>query len=728
VRLGAAEARSLLLLVREAAALATNHEIKDELQLARKFLEDATSNRGGGEETQVISFSRVREILRTIIDEPRGESKDLLEKVAKGLGLLEELATQGFPIGLRPRMETAFGLHTATFDTLQGTVTVNLPDDIAAGDVISGTVIAEAKGKDTTEQAKNRDELNGYVVELEKQEATPGDQPARWQIPKAATTARLVLRSKGGRELAHLPIPVAKHSGGVNLEKNKDLKALQDGAVFQTPTVGQAGRALEIKGAFDGDAQSTGVMISGRPVRVLAESPRKVVAQGVDQVGRSEIEVAEQGKVVAKGTFVNVGVRLSAGKLNLLKGEQTNLTLTLLGLDNLQAPMSLQLDNRTPAVVRMTGGDNQLLLIHPKEVQGSSYTTTRVLTGVQPGGFVINATVVSNQTSASGTAAGLPSPGPDRQASNPTSGSTPIDRRNVNRPERPVTTQPSQGGEFGPDGEPRTGGGSRPVEPFRGRFRVTLNGFSVNHETADDRFERDGPGDEVTLVSHVATVESGSRLNRIIWGNIFTSVMGAQPQNEIRAGSASDRGGLRRGDGFPTAAPALRTTALNPGIPPTILFEGELVQGQNAAFIMPSIWEWDGLSRRELHDRYADAMDGARSNIIGFVGRLIQRPPPLQLQNYLLRGSVMGLGNIATIGHGPLGLGEVNNRPIGMLPVEGGFGFTPRVLILTYDAAREFARTDAGRGRGVIVVHYVDDAALEGSYSLFLQIEQVDVM
>ncbi len=39
-----------------------------------------------------------------------------------------------------PKIETSFGLYTTKFDTLEGTVTVNLPDDLAAGDTISGTV------------------------------------------------------------------------------------------------------------------------------------------------------------------------------------------------------------------------------------------------------------------------------------------------------------------------------------------------------------------------------------------------------------------------------------------------------------------------------------------------------------------------------------------------------------------------------------------------------------
>jgi hypothetical protein len=740
------EKRSLLLLVREAdnlireaAAITGNDDMKAELRLARRALADES----GKPDISLMRFSRSREILRRIIDEQQGEAADFQEKIAEALRRIE-VARSGGGAG-KATVDTAFGLHTATFETLQGTVAVNLPDDLQAGDTISGTVIAEPSGKSEAEQAKNQSELNGYVVQIEQEEVTTEKQYANLIIPAVATSIPVILKNSKGEEVARLQVRVEKQSGQFSPHQGREKSSAkfpgvgsgsgeaQEGLLpaYQTPSAGQAGKPIIVKGPFDGNYETSRVSIASRSARVLAESPRQVVVQSPsDVVGKANIEVSEQGKTVASSSYQNIAVRLSAEKLNMIRGEQTTLTVTVLGAaepdtqsPEWQGPITVELVNQTPWVVRMSGGDRQLLLINPQDSPGGTHRTTRTLTGVQAGGFSINATVVANQGVAGGRKnVGLPSPGPDRQPSNPTSASTPIDRRNVNRPEPPLTPQ---SGELGPDGEPRSSGGSRPVDPFRGRFRVIVNGFTVNHQTADGVFERDGAGDEVTLITYVATVDRGSRFNRIIWGDIFSSVMGAQPQNQVRAGSASGNGGLRTGDSFPSASPARRITPLTTGIPATILFEGELVQGQNAAFILPSLWEWDGLSRRSLQGRFADEMDRRESNIVGFVDRLIQSPPALRLENYLLRGSVLGLNDMATIGFGPLGLGEVNNRPIGMLPVENGFGFTPRVLILTYDAARVFAQTDAGRGRGVIAVNYVDDAALEGSYTMFLQIEQV---
>jgi len=58
------------------------------------------------------------------------------------------------------------GLHSTTFTTPQGVVRVYLPDDLAAGDMISGTVVAEPAGNNEAERARNREVLGRDVVHL----------------------------------------------------------------------------------------------------------------------------------------------------------------------------------------------------------------------------------------------------------------------------------------------------------------------------------------------------------------------------------------------------------------------------------------------------------------------------------------------------------------------------------------------------------------------------------
>ena len=63
-----------------------------------------------------------------------------------------------------PASTTRDGLRIVTFDTLQGRVIVNLPDDMRAGDTISGTVIAEPKGNTPEERAKNLADSDYFYI------------------------------------------------------------------------------------------------------------------------------------------------------------------------------------------------------------------------------------------------------------------------------------------------------------------------------------------------------------------------------------------------------------------------------------------------------------------------------------------------------------------------------------------------------------------------------------
>ena len=276
------------------------------------------------------------------------------------------------------------------------------------------------------------------------------------------------------------------------------------------------------------------------------------------------------------------------------------------------------------------------------------------------------------------------------------------------------------------DGNPRTSVATGAPRPLASSFRVTLNGYRVEHQTRDDALERDGVGDEVSLVLDLATIDSTGRFVPQSWGNSFSSLMGQQPRNEILAGTGSDRGGLITGDSFPNATPWRRLTPVNPGIPPNILFEGELTQGANAALIIPTIWEWDNAG--ELRAAFADALERDRPAITSAVTRMISSPRPAVTESFVMSGSSLGMGNTVTLGHGPLGLGQVDDRPIGMRVLRDNYGFTPQAMVLTYDGARVLARADVGFGRGVIPMHYRDDSSLEGDYTLFIQVDDIGAL
>src|SRR2546430_14649920 len=107
----------------------------------------------------------------------------------------------------------------------------------------------------------------------------------------------------------------------------------------------------------------------------------------------------------------------------------------------------------------------------------------------------------------------------------------------------------------------------------RGRFRVTLTGFVVNHETFDDALQRDGTGDEVFALVNSAEIWSSNRIfgalqNRqtLIYGDTSSHQTIFFPSLEhrgyrVQAGSAGRTGGFRTGDRYPPAAGSASTLA-----------------------------------------------------------------------------------------------------------------------------------------------------------------------
>jgi hypothetical protein len=198
-------------------------------------------------------------------------------------------------------------------------------------------------------------------------------------VPVGVTTLAIVLLDARGRPIGDISAPVAA--------------AAPPSPSYLVPAVGQSGRAVSVRGPFDGDLSAAAVQIGGKPAQAMAESPRQLVVRGPEEgTGPAPLEVTEHGKLVTTGTYRNVAVQLSAPMTNLLAGQHTRLTITVTGVEDLRQTLPLFLANGSPGVVRMEGGDEQTLCVRPDEVKpAGKWTKDRDLTGVRGGGFSIRA-------------------------------------------------------------------------------------------------------------------------------------------------------------------------------------------------------------------------------------------------------------------------------------------------------------------------------------------------
>jgi hypothetical protein len=252
------------------------------------------------------------------------------------------MSIQGQDTPVTASVKEEDGLESVSFDTLNGRVEVDLPDDLADGDTISGTVLVEPKGEEKEKIAQNEDELSGIVVEIEKTnevkepeqiaEAAESDlnetRPAKEIPPESHGTSTVqpvpepkIEKSAPYIKLGHKPdqgftcqVPpncgeitiVLREASGKELCRKqvrakpayKSLPPISQAnpPVCKLPTSGQCGKALLIEGRCDGRSATSRVKINGRACRVLAESPRRQIARmPKDSSGKCTIERAERG-------------------------------------------------------------------------------------------------------------------------------------------------------------------------------------------------------------------------------------------------------------------------------------------------------------------------------------------------------------------------------------------------------------------------------------------------
>ena len=289
------------------------------------------------------------------------------------------------------------GVAAVTFTTPQGKVRVWLPDDMMAGDHISGTVVADPAGTGDFEVNKNANALADFAVSVNGRTLTLRALPRMTGagITSVFTDEIAVAPSKvellsNGKVVASAPLPA------------RPLPEPAAPTGVRVPLLAQAGRPLEIQGPFDGNAENTKASIRGAEVPILAESPRQAVVRvPADALGPTEISIAENG-VETKGSVRVISVKLSAGRTKLTSGEQTTLEFRVEGLQGLtappgQPPLRVIVTDLTPGVVQIVGQPQRTdFTIAPTDVgPDGSYTKTMTLQGVVPGDFQVSALLLN---------------------------------------------------------------------------------------------------------------------------------------------------------------------------------------------------------------------------------------------------------------------------------------------------------------------------------------------
>jgi len=275
------------------------------------------------------------------------------------------------------------GLHRAAFHLPAGTVRLNLPGDLTAGDHIIGTVFTEPSGRDRAQQEKNEKELAAYAIDIGGHLQFQGNR-IFWSVPPASAPGSNVirLRDRTKKLVAECQLPILPAVPSPGLPPSIDL-----------PSGGPAGGFLSVWGTLPGDAVAS-LRIGGKDAALIAQSPRKAVFfTPREALGATTIE-ARAGSLSAAGPYQGLGLNLAASRRDLLSGQSAELTVTVLGLSGLEDEAHLVITNLTPTVAAMEGGIAYQVIIRAADVSpDGTFVVLRRLVALQNGTFDIAASV-----------------------------------------------------------------------------------------------------------------------------------------------------------------------------------------------------------------------------------------------------------------------------------------------------------------------------------------------
>jgi hypothetical protein len=278
------------------------------------------------------------------------------------------------------------GLTTAVFPTQYGNVKVFVPDDVRPGDVISGTVIAEPKGNNVRQTEKNLAELVKFSVSIDGNKyAVPERSTSfKWLVAlDRQVSSPIELIHVSGYKAGQLTLQFQRLDNMDNRQPFTKGCAIPSHSLIEAP--------VQIKGSFDGDASNTKCTLNGQPMVSLAESPRQCQVQYPQNgQGIQTMQVNENGKQLCAKQVSGVQLNVVAGKLDLRKGENTYVDVTITGLQGIKDTCTLTIINNTPVVVTMSPSNNVIIMLIPDSVSSGTFNRRFNITSNRTGGFIVN--------------------------------------------------------------------------------------------------------------------------------------------------------------------------------------------------------------------------------------------------------------------------------------------------------------------------------------------------
>ena len=286
-------------------------------------------------------------------------------------------------LGFSQRLTEKLKTHSVTTITADeiGKVRIITPNELLSKEIFSASVKIEPGGKKEKDIAKNTETLNKSILDL------GGNSFPLSQINSGPITLTEDF-------IKNLPIKITGPDGKIlhqSILPGLFISPLGQSSTFQFPTHALVGSPFRIFGPFDGNSGTTKCTVGGKPAQIIAETPRQCIIEfPADAKGPTTITISENGVTVTEN-IGGVDFTVTAGRMNLKRGESTHLDVLITGLQNLKENATLSVTNVSTSVVTMVGGNVQVISIPPSGITGAgTYDKRYNIQSLQTGDFSIN--------------------------------------------------------------------------------------------------------------------------------------------------------------------------------------------------------------------------------------------------------------------------------------------------------------------------------------------------
>ncbi len=160
--------------------------------------------------------------------------------------------------------------------------------------------------------------------------------------------------------------------------------------VHDPPRYIQTGSRLELDGERFGDPTDTSVLLGGQELDIVESSPSRIVVEiprDVPSLGESTLIITTLEGSTGPLPVEVVRLELEGAGKRLRRGEEATVQVRVRGTRD---PVAVRLQNLTPELVRLAGGDDLVV----ETSGGRRNTATITLTGKSPGRYVLDGRLI----------------------------------------------------------------------------------------------------------------------------------------------------------------------------------------------------------------------------------------------------------------------------------------------------------------------------------------------